>query len=196
MFNTALSAKQEAIQRRDDQSFLNFADAEGSCFEYAYSPSTFAVGIRSTNAKGEHDGIFRIFNIDYPMYGQDEKVTDWVSVGTEKHKPRPQFSAKMRARRTIPNLEGFSLIVFLNSGKLVLTTVFKDVLSYYDDTVHLNEECYFLADVDVVQVYGWYTEAEIRAEFGLGAFLTKFNCDDCGEYKATLPHCVFCKKIG
>lgn len=91
MFKTALEAKQEAIQSREDQSFLNFADAEGSCFEFAYSPSTFAVGIRSTNAKGEHDGNFRIFNINYPMYERDDEVKDWISVGTEKHKPSPQY---------------------------------------------------------------------------------------------------------
>lgn len=84
MFHTAEEARWEAVQCRHEQSNLNVADSHGSCFEYAYSPSTFTVGIRNTDALDNHDGNFRIFNINYPMCGRDDEVTDWVSVGKEK----------------------------------------------------------------------------------------------------------------
>lgn len=49
--------------------------------EYAYSPSTGAVGMR-----WEPDGTFKIDNIYYPHHGDNESVTDWVSVGCARPK--------------------------------------------------------------------------------------------------------------
>lgn len=75
-------AEATAIQRRKDNSNLNFNDET----EYAFSPSTFAVGMR--NWPGEP---FRVFNVNYPMYGKSDQVQDWVSVGqVRSKKPRIQ----------------------------------------------------------------------------------------------------------
>lgn len=63
-------ARREAIRRRNDQRGLNDS-------EYAYSPGTGAVGMR-----WDEDSIFRVFNVNYPMYKRNEQVRDWVSVGT------------------------------------------------------------------------------------------------------------------
>lgn len=65
-------AKREAIRRKRENSGLNRDDTT----EFAYSPSTGAVGIR--NWDGD---VFRVFNVDYPMYGKSAEVVDWVSVG-------------------------------------------------------------------------------------------------------------------
>lgn len=68
-------AELEAKARLRDNRRINDA-------EFAFSPSTGAVGIRwyATNQDGsEHP--FRVFNVNYPMYGKSEFVTDWVSVG-------------------------------------------------------------------------------------------------------------------
>lgn len=65
----AENAKREAMAALRDNRRIN------NC-EFAYSPSTFAVGIR--NWDGD---TFRVFNVKYPMYGKDEEVRDWVSVG-------------------------------------------------------------------------------------------------------------------
>ena len=181
MFHTVKEARLEAVQCRDEQSYLNLADSHGSCFEYAYSPAHFTVGIRNTDALDNADGNFRIFNINYPMYGRDDEVTDWVSVGKETHLPVPVFGVKLRHRSDIPNQSGFTLIALLTSGKLQLTTVLKG-----------EDDCHYLAGIDIVEVLGWYTAEEIRKQFGLGASLKDFNCENCGEHKSTLPHCVFC----
>jgi hypothetical protein len=61
--------KQEAIRCLRDNQRINDA-------EFAYSPKTGAVGIRWSE-----DQIFRVFNIHYPMYGRNDEVNDWVSVG-------------------------------------------------------------------------------------------------------------------
>lgn len=66
---TGEQAKHEAISCLRDNRRINNA-------EFAYSPSTGAVGSRWSA-----DQVFRVFNIRYPMYGQNEEVTDWVSVG-------------------------------------------------------------------------------------------------------------------
>jgi hypothetical protein len=65
----AQQAKREALARLKDNEPINDA-------EFAYSPSTGAVGIRWSERN-----MFRVFNIHYPMYGYSECVTDWVSVG-------------------------------------------------------------------------------------------------------------------
>ena len=65
----ANQAKREALSCLKDNRRINDA-------EFAYSPSTGAVGIRWSTAQ-----IFRVFNVRYPMYGQNEDVIDWVSVG-------------------------------------------------------------------------------------------------------------------
>jgi hypothetical protein len=62
-------ARREALARLRDNRRINDA-------EFAYSPSTGAVGIR-----WRMDTIFRVFNVHYPMYKRSEEVTDWVSVG-------------------------------------------------------------------------------------------------------------------
>jgi hypothetical protein len=62
-------AEREAKSRLRDNYKINDA-------EFAYSPSTGAVGIRWDESQ-----IFRVFNIYYPMYHRSEEVTDWVSVG-------------------------------------------------------------------------------------------------------------------
>jgi hypothetical protein len=70
----AKQAKREALARLRDNQRINDA-------EFSYSPSTGAVGIR-----WEDSQIFRVFNVNYPMYRQSESVTDWVSVGKGTHK--------------------------------------------------------------------------------------------------------------
>jgi hypothetical protein len=66
---TAAQAKREAMSCLRDNRRIN------DC-EFAYSPLTGAVGCRWTE-----DSIFRVFNVRYPMYGQNEEITDWMSVG-------------------------------------------------------------------------------------------------------------------
>ena len=51
-------------------------DRKLNSLEWAYSPSTGAVGER-----WEDGNPFRICNVNYPMYGRADEVTDWVSVG-------------------------------------------------------------------------------------------------------------------
>jgi hypothetical protein len=65
----AQDAKREASRCLRDNKRINDA-------EFAYSPNTFAVGIRWSE-----DQIFRVFNIFYPMYKRNDEVSDWVSVG-------------------------------------------------------------------------------------------------------------------
>lgn len=67
--NNRFDARREAIDRLNDNKCLNNA-------EFAYSPLTSAVGIRFDESE-----IFRVFNVNYPMYKRNEEVTDWVSVG-------------------------------------------------------------------------------------------------------------------
>jgi hypothetical protein len=69
---TAAEAWHEAVARRKEQNYLNREET----MEFAYSPSTFAVGCRHDDAKR-----FRVFNVRYPMYGNDDGINDWVSVG-------------------------------------------------------------------------------------------------------------------
>jgi hypothetical protein len=67
--------KQEAIRRRNDQDNNNAEED----MEFAYSPSTGAVGCRL------HGGArFGVFNVNYPMYGKSEMVADWISVGVAR----------------------------------------------------------------------------------------------------------------
>jgi hypothetical protein len=66
---TATQAQREAKARLADNRRINDA-------EFAYSPSTCAVGMRWSE-----DQIFLVFNVHYPMYKRNEDVTDWVSVG-------------------------------------------------------------------------------------------------------------------
>lgn len=61
--------RREALARLRDNRSVNDS-------EYAYSPSTQAVGVRHSEGQ-----IFRVFNVGYPMYGRNKEVTDWVSVG-------------------------------------------------------------------------------------------------------------------
>lgn len=74
----AWNARREALRRKSDQQGLNDA-------EFAYSPATGAVGIRWSD-----DQAFRVFNVNYPMYGRNDEVTDWVSVGKANPKARKQ----------------------------------------------------------------------------------------------------------
>ena len=69
MEGTNVDAKREALARLRDNQRINDA-------EFAYSPSTGAVGIR-----WEESQMFRVFSIHYPMYGYSACVRDWVSVG-------------------------------------------------------------------------------------------------------------------
>lgn len=73
--NPTFPAKRVATQRRNLQDYCNLVED----FEFAYSPSTGAVGIR--NYEGD---TFRVFNEGYPMYGNSEQVKDWVSVGCSR----------------------------------------------------------------------------------------------------------------
>jgi hypothetical protein len=66
---SADDAKREALARLRDNRLNNDA-------EFAYSPTTCAVGIRWDEFES-----FRVFNRYYPMYGYSARVTDWVSVG-------------------------------------------------------------------------------------------------------------------
>lgn len=79
--DTATKARREAISRLRDNSNLN--PLGGQC-EWAYSPSTGAVGMRE--AELHNRGHYRIINTGYPMYGKAHLVTDWISVGEEKPK--------------------------------------------------------------------------------------------------------------
>ena len=65
----SFNAQREAKARLNDNRRINDA-------EFAYSPTTGAVGIRWDESQ-----IFRVFNVHYPMYKRSEDVTDWVSVG-------------------------------------------------------------------------------------------------------------------
>lgn len=52
--------------------------------EFAYSPSTGAVGCRWNDETETSESFhlqYRIFNVNYPMYGRGDDVHDWVSVG-------------------------------------------------------------------------------------------------------------------
>ena len=72
---TTEQAKREALSVLRDNRRLNDS-------EYAYSPSTGAVGMRWPGMLlSPSDEIFRVFNTHYPMYKRNEEVTDWVSVG-------------------------------------------------------------------------------------------------------------------
>lgn len=75
-------ARTEAIARKTDNDRNN--PPGGQC-EWAYSPSTGAVGMREAETVCGR-GAFRIINIHYPMYGKAHLVADWVSVGDEKPK--------------------------------------------------------------------------------------------------------------
>lgn len=66
---TSKQAKAEAKARLRDNHKINDA-------EFAYSPSTQAVGMR-----WREDTYFRVFNVCYPMYGRSDEVTDWHPVG-------------------------------------------------------------------------------------------------------------------
>jgi len=68
-------ARREALARKRDQGGLNYDET----MEFAYSPSTFAVGCRH-----DPETQFRVFNLHYPMYGRNDEVTDWVSVGVAR----------------------------------------------------------------------------------------------------------------
>jgi len=61
--------------QREAKAILN-ANRRINDAEFAYSPTTGAVGIRWDESQ-----IFRVFNVHYPMYKRSEDVTDWVSVG-------------------------------------------------------------------------------------------------------------------
>lgn len=63
------NALREAKARLQDNRRINDA-------EFAYSPSTQAVGMRWHESQ-----MFRVFNTQYPMYKRSEEVVDWVSVG-------------------------------------------------------------------------------------------------------------------
>jgi hypothetical protein len=73
-------AEREARKRLRWQSGLNPGADQ---IEYAFSPSTQAVGMRQVNEDlgWVSDRGFRVFNIHYPMYGKAWLVSDWVSVG-------------------------------------------------------------------------------------------------------------------
>ena len=75
----ASAARLHATHRKNENNFLN--PPGGQC-EWAYSPSTGAVGMREATT-GER-GVFRVCNTYDSMYGRAELVTDWVSVGDEK----------------------------------------------------------------------------------------------------------------
>jgi hypothetical protein len=68
----ARQARIEAQARLRDNRRINDA-------EFAYSPSTGAVGLRWIV-----ESPFRVFNVRYPMYGESKQVQDWVSVGKGK----------------------------------------------------------------------------------------------------------------
>lgn len=72
-----MNAEREAKARKRDNDGLN---ALGGQSERAYSPTHNTVGLREAGS----DDSFRIPNINYPMYGHAQRVTDWVSVGCEK----------------------------------------------------------------------------------------------------------------
>lgn len=73
-------AKKEATARRNDG---NGNNAIGGQSQWAYSPATGAVGMRSAH---EPESTFRIVNVNYPMYGRADEVKDWVSVGQDSPK--------------------------------------------------------------------------------------------------------------
>jgi len=67
-----MNAKRLANRRRVENNYLNPDD----CCEWAYSPAHNTVGMRWDPATN-----FRVINEYYPMFGQADKITDWVSVG-------------------------------------------------------------------------------------------------------------------
>ena len=77
----AAIARREASARLHESHRLNVGPGQP---EYAYTPSTGAIGVRfqdPTEPEWSARQVFRVFNIYYPMYGRSEQVRDWVSVG-------------------------------------------------------------------------------------------------------------------
>lgn len=72
------TARGEARKRLSLQRECGIA---GAGMEWAYSPSTGAVGMRWVESGEETPQPFRVPNVNYPMHGQSERVSDWVSVG-------------------------------------------------------------------------------------------------------------------
>jgi hypothetical protein len=85
--NSAASARREALSCRNAQRKHNREVGQGAMHEYAYSPATFAVGIRPHDWRIWPDANrrerFNVHNIYYPRYRDDDGVNDWVSVGTD-----------------------------------------------------------------------------------------------------------------
>lgn len=71
----ARTARQEARKRQMDQDGLNAYET----MEFAYSPTTGAVGLRHSP-----DKPFCVFNVHYPLYRKDDGVRDWVSIGCSR----------------------------------------------------------------------------------------------------------------
>ncbi len=60
--------------------------------ELGYSPSTGAVGCRWDPSKR-----FGVFNLNYPMHGRSDEVTDWVSVGCARPSKVRRINKRARA---------------------------------------------------------------------------------------------------
>lgn len=84
----------ERIARRR-LALQNECGERGAGIEWAYSPSTGAVGMR-----GDASEAFRIPNVRYPMFGRAELVADWVSVGISG--PPATHSRRADPRLRIP----------------------------------------------------------------------------------------------
>ena len=87
--DTSSKARREAVRRLREQRECNRAAKQGPMHEYAYSPSTFAVGIRPFDWSdwSPPRDRFRVFNVHYPRYRDDDGIGDWVSVGTDDPSP-------------------------------------------------------------------------------------------------------------
>ncbi len=79
---TRRDAEREARARKRDNDRNNRGSFQ---MEVAYSPATLAVGMRWQDpCEPEWSEVqsYAVWNIDYPMYGRADQVSDWISVGT------------------------------------------------------------------------------------------------------------------
>jgi hypothetical protein len=82
---TPAKARRLAIVNRNEQRRCNREARQEAIHEHAYSPSTCAIGIRPADWSEfvPPREKFRVHNVFYPRYRDDDGVGDWQSVGTD-----------------------------------------------------------------------------------------------------------------
>lgn len=117
-------AKSEATRRLKDNARLYKKVGDKAMWqEWAYSPKTGAVGMRT-----DPDGDYRIVNTKYPMYGKADQVKDWKSVGSAG--PEESVEEGKAHPRHADTLDGPGGSGPTGKGKLV--GYWQDLAGYYD----------------------------------------------------------------